>query len=324
MKILFPVVDRSIRVATHFTQFQKALSKVADVDFVMRKIPEGYKTGNYAKKVLTGQIKPKRILDSYFEKDYDFIVTDSDFVFVHENWKSTKIPKAIIKEDIYSVNSGLQVKWAKENKFDIIFYKYKNPFFKKYRAVENIFRCMWSPHSVDIEMFKDYGLKKKYEVLLVGRRGKNTYPKRNRLHHLLKGKKYFTSINRPLESNVGCEKECLDKWPVKEDYAKLLNQAEICVTSGLSFDYPVMKYFEIPASKCLLMSNWFSELADLGFKDGENMVVIDFKNLDSQIRSLLNNKEELKRIQNNGYELIHKFHTCDIRADTMVRRLEEW
>jgi len=323
MKILFLSVDRSIRVATHFTQFQKALRKVADVDFVFRDVPHGYKTGNYCTSVLKGDIKPQKILENHLkQKNYDFIVTDADFVYVHENWKNIKIPKAMIIEDSqFGVNPTLQMTWALDNEFDIIFYKYKKSFLKNYRHVAERIRCAWLPHSIDTEMFKDYKLKKQYDVLMVGQCSEKVYPNRTKAHKLLKNRPYFRKIDRPVESNVG--DRIYDKWPVGEDYAKLLNQSEICITGGSIFDFPVMKYFEIPASKSLLVSNWFQELADLGFKDGENMVVADYNKLHSQMKSLLSDKKQLRRLQNSGYEFIRKFHKCENRADHMIRILEE-
>jgi len=325
MKILFPAVDRSIRVATHFTQFQKALSKVADVDFLFVDVPRGWKTGTYATRIMNGSIRPERVIDKQLKlKKYDFLVTDSDFVFVHEDWKNMDIPTAIIIEDSQKGrNPNLIMKWALQNRYDIIFYKYK-VYLKNYGNYSEIFKYIWLPHSIDIEMFKDYGLEKKYPVLMVGQRNPKVYPNRYKAYESLKNKPWFTAIGRPIESNVGDEYENKVKWPIRKDYAKLLNQSDICITCGSTFKFPVMKYFEIPASKSLLVSNWFEELGDLGFEDGQNMVVADYSKLDLQMTSLLNDKKKLKRIQNNGYDLIHKFHTCDIRADQMVRHLEQW
>jgi len=323
MKILFPAVDRSMRVATHFTQFQKALRKVADVDFMFVDVPPGFKTGTYGRSIMENKIRPARIIDKQLkQKKYDFIVTDSDQIFVQEDWKNMGVPSAIIVEDSQrGKNPDLQMKWALENRYDIIFYKYKKSFLKNFGKYSELFKYQWLPHSVDTEMFKDYGLKKQYKVLMMGHCTEKVYPYRYKAYESLKHKPYFRKIYRPLEPNVG---DNISRWPVGNDYAKILNQSEICITGGSRFNFPVMKYFEIPASRSLLVSNWFQELADLGFEDGQNMVVADYKKLDLQMTSLLKDRKKLKRIQNHGYDFIHKFHTCDIRAEQMVRKLKDF
>lgn len=322
MRVLFPTVDRSVRVATHFDQFKKAFATTCKVDFINTVIPNGWKTGNYATQVMRGRIKPVRVLEDYLnKKEYDFILTDADFIYVHENWKDIDIPKAMIIEDCQKGrNPELQMKWAVKNKFDIIFYKYKKTFEKNYGDI-GVKSIVWMPHSVDVKLFKDYGLSKKHKVLMVGQCYGNAYPHRTKMYEMLNNRPYFTKIGRPMECNQGENKP---RWPVGKDYAMELNQAEICVTGGSAFNFPVMKYFEIPASKSIVMTNWFSELGELGFVDDRNIVIADFENLHEQVVKLLGNKKKLKEIQNNGHDFIRKYHTTHVRALEMKKEMEKW
>jgi hypothetical protein len=302
-------------VVTHFDGFQKGVKEIAETTMIFRHMPPGYKTGSYARAVLQGKLIPQPY--SRLNADYDWIVSDADFAYVHEDWESVKTPTAIIiEDDAPDGNTKMQMEWARKNKVDVVFHRYKR-LLKHYSG----FNFQYLPHSIDIDFFKDYGLWKKYDVLMVGWHFESHYPYRHRAYELLKDKPYFTEIERPGESPVGKEHENKDKWPIGLDYAKVLNKAKICVTGGLIYDRPVMKYLETAAAKSLIVSNWFDELGDLGFKDGENMVVADYENLDKQMRYLLEN-DRWKPIAERGYEMVRKRHNTTVRAKEMVECLK--
>ena len=81
-----------------------------------------------------------------------------------------------------------------------------------------------------------------------------------------------------------------------------------------------MKYFEIPASKSLLVSNFFDELGDLGFIPDENMVAIDYENLDSQMKRLRTSYESIAQ---KGYDLIREKHSTIARAKELIEWLRK-
>lgn len=316
MNILFLTVNRDNRVATHFKQFQEILGDLYKIDIITRNLPDGYKLGKYASKVMKHEIIPENILDDIHKK-YDVIITDADYAFVHENWNDIKAIKAVIIEDAHKEgNCSKQVYWMNKNKIDVVFYKYK-------KFIYNHIECkvphkIWLPHSIDVNLFKDYKEDKKYNVLMAGWHFKKIYPYRHKAYELLKNKKYFTEIKRPGECVAG---NINNKWPIKEDYAKVLNQSKICITGGSIFNFPVMKYFEIPASRSCLVSNWFDELGDLGFIANENIIIADYDNLDYQMKKLLDGDWE--KIAENGYKLIREKHSTIIRAKEMIKCLKK-
>jgi hypothetical protein len=84
----------------------------------------------------------------------------------------------------------------------------------------------WLPHSVNIDMFKDYGLKKEYVLLQTGALG-NIYELRQYIDSYFKRCKYdgYKRIKRPDEYINGKKFSNEKKWPLGADYAKELNKA---------------------------------------------------------------------------------------------------
>jgi spore maturation protein CgeB len=79
-----------------------------------------------------------------------------------------------------------------------------------------------------------------------------------------------------------------------------------------------MKYFEIPACGSIIYGEYFDELGDLGFIPDENMIVVDKSDIIGQLNYLMEDKDNLKRLIQNGKDLIHSRHTTKIRAEELV------
>lgn len=320
MKTLFLTIDRTIRVATHFAQFQEAMKRLG-TDMISKDIPNGYKHGQYAGALFRGEIKTKNKLTDNHKK-YDAIITDADFAFLTEDWNKFNAIKGMIVEDSPPIGQGHgehQVKWANKNKFDVAFYKYKVWMERNGKNFNG--RTFWMPHSININLFKDYGLKKKYDVLMTGHHSK-LYRTRHAIFNQLQGENFFTAIGRPAEIPKGNVRRNKNIYEGKS-YAQLLNQAKISIADGVGdYRYPVMKFFEIPASRTCLVSNWWDELGDLGFIPNENMVIADENDVKGQMKYLLESGE-WKRIADNGYKLIRERHSTDIRTKEMMECLRK-
>ena len=111
---------------------------------------------------------------------------------------------------------------------------------------------------------------------------------------------------------------------INEKYAKELNRSKIFFTCGSEFKYPVLKYFEAPASKTLLLAESIPDILDLGFKDGVNFVACDRSNFYEKAMYYLENENERMQITENGYEFIHANHTDDARAKNFVNEVQEF
>ena len=114
------------------------------------------------------------------------------------------------------------------------------------------------------------------------------------------------------------------RWPVKYEYAKLINSSRITFSCMSIFNYAVLKFFEIPACNSALFSDYGKQLKDLGFIPDKNMVRIDTGvNIKKFIRDWLKRPDELKEISQRGYEMVHEKHTTAKRAEEFIEYLEK-
>ena len=80
-----------------------------------------------------------------------------------------------------------------------------------------------------------------------------------------------------------------------------------------------LRIFDIMGCGGFLISNYQPELLDY-FIPGEDIVLYDsIPDLLEKINYYLNNEEERLAIAHNGYEKIKKYHTYDIRLESMLK-----
>ena len=317
MNILYLTIDRSNMVVSHFENWQKGLSKEVDVTFIKKPI-HPYKTGQFLRETVTGQIPYQKVLLSHLtniDNKYDWIITDSSMAYWNEDWDEIKIPKAMIIEDAWGANIELELQKAVQAKYDILFYKTKEAFHKLQKKYLDIFDCRWLPHSVNLDMFKDYGLEKTRDAIVTGALNPVFYPVRYNMTQTLKDEDYFEIIPRPRDDGIK------PGWPVNEDYAKVLNESKIVYACGAKHNCLYMKHLEVQACRSLLISNYYSDLEEQGFKHNENMIVADMKNLKKQARKLLVDDGFIEEITNNGYNFVRKNHSCEVRVKQLLGEL---
>jgi hypothetical protein len=316
MKILWLTIYRGNRVARHFDTLHKAICKEVDVNTITKKLPT--MAGPYSHKAISG--KTDEIFNQLKLPDkstnYDFVVCDALFAYLHEDWKNIKIPKIAILEDLHGPVTKHLINFILDNKFDGVFTRYNAPMKAYHPELLMLTKVMWLPHSVD-NTFKYYG-KKTRDVIFTGATG-DYYPIRRKIVKELSGKTYFERFERPPETH-----KKKSKYPVGEDYAKLISSAKIHPTTGAKVHYPVMKFFEIPACKTLLISDYFDELKVLGFRPGKNMVRLDLNDIDGQMKYWLKNDKEREKIALAGQEFIKKDHTVERRAKDFVYMMENF
>lgn len=98
------------------------------------------------------------------------------------------------------------------------------------------------PHHIDVELYKDRGLPKIYDVLFYGNTNPERYPFRNRLRRLLAGSSLKVRFIEHPGAHVFDEERC------SESLARIINQSEISIATPGTGDYLVAKYFEISAA----------------------------------------------------------------------------
>jgi len=324
MKILFLTVDRKNVVTKHWGWIHDALKRHAEVNMIEVDLG-GYKAGQFARKVCRREIFVEPIIES-IQKKYDFILTDANFAFQDEPWSEIKTPRGMIIQDLHynrenpQENPYLMVEIAKKQHWDIIFHRFKYPIMEWFPELAETSKLVWMPHCIDFNVFNDWGLDKKYDVLMSGWHFPEYYPYRNKAHEMLKDCDFYTEIERPPETG----QKDNTRWPVADEFSKVLNQSKICITDGLKHNYVILKYYEMAASRTCIFSNWFDELADVGFEPNKNMVVMDFDNLKGQIQWWLENDKERERISSNAYDLIVSRHAADLRAKELLKTCEDF
>ena len=99
-------------------------------------------------------------------------------------------------------------------------------------------------------------------------------------------------------------------------YKNLISNSAFCFCSGGPVDYPVRKYFEIPANGAIPIGYKCNGFEHLGFKHGENFIVATSKD-DVKIAINTMPSDEIVRISNNARLHINKFHSEHARVKQM-------
>jgi hypothetical protein len=156
---------------------------------------------------------------------------------------------------------------------------------------------------VDTNVFKDYGLSKKYDLIIYGSTERSTYPFRHRLAQLLIKSRKFKILKLELHEDLYDQANC------GEGLARKINQSWLGLATVSNFDYLVGRYFEIPACRSMVLG----DMNDQGraiFGDG--YVHVDERMSDAQIISVveqaLANRERLQDQADQMYRVVHTQH----------------
>lgn len=225
--------------------------------------------------------------------------------------KFVNIPYGIILGDIDPIVISEKKAFIKENNVKYIFYIYRDAFSSVFSELnkENSF---WLPHFVNTDIFKDYGLSKDVNYLVMGM-VHNWYPLRQRIIEKMRNEAGFIYHRHPGYGVVDKGKDF-----VREKYAKEINRARIFFTDDSIFHYPLLKYFEVLACKTLLLAPSSRELEDLGFIDGINFVSIDMENFADKARYYLEHPIESKHIAEQGYKMVREKHSAAVRSEEFL------
>ncbi|MDF2659987.1 MAG: hypothetical protein K0Q94_2778 [Paenibacillus sp.] len=230
----------------------------------------------------------------------------------------TNIAKGIMHTDPFRKTS-LFDSFVRSNKIDLVFSYYRDGFLNVYPELANKFR--WLPHHVYTPMFKDYALPKTIDFLLMGSLGP-IYPLRNKIVEDMRGVPCFVYHEHPGYRVFSKDEQ--QRLPLKQNYAREINRARMFLTDGSKFDYPLAKYFEVPACNTLLLASGARELSDLGFIDNQTFVNINQDNFYEKAQRYLRDEHKRKEIAMGGYRLVRKHHTTEIRAEQFVRYIRSY
>ncbi|GIN19872.1 glycosyltransferase [Siminovitchia fordii] len=295
----------------------EALEKYADIYY-------WYKNGHIKDILRVLNIKPDFIF--HYDIAWNFIMSPKI-----EGLADIDIPTGCFVIDLHW-QADARIQYFQENKIDLIFSATKYPFLNTFPQFSDKFR--WLPWSVNPAIMKDYGLEKDIDLLLMGlvyidnnAHGIHKFPKamppkgryefRDTVFSKMKDKPDF--VYHPHPGHLASQS---DQLIVNESFAKELNRSKIFFTCGGRLKMgkvAVLKFFEAPACKTLLLAEPNDDIYDLGFVDKQNFVACTVNDFEEKAEYYLTNDQERLRITENGFQFIHQHHTHDERAKQMLR-----
>ncbi|KAF3890797.1 glycosyltransferase family 1 protein [Tolypothrix bouteillei VB521301] len=169
---------------------------------------------------------------------------------------------------------------------------------------ENLF--VW-PNFVDADIFKDYSESKNIPILFSGHIH-HLYPWRQQIYKIVS--QNYPSLICP---HLGYTERLTTRMMYGERYARTINASWFVPTCGTVAKEVVRKHFEIPASKSCLITEKTSALEACGFIDMQNCVFANEHDVLDKLDYLFQNLDELEKITNAGYQLVHSQHTLKQR-----------
>jgi len=179
-------------------------------------------------------------------------------------------------------------------------------------------KTVWIPPAADPAIFNDWREPKAYDVgfLAAGTTDFTPfYPERYAIHQLLlkeRGLSYLWA------EHPGWQMHQTDHPLVGKGYSKKINACRAFVTTSGRYRNLHAKYFEIIASGSALFADDAEGAAEMGFRDGENFVRIDPRNVVEKIRHYLAHPQSLARIAEAGFALALRRHSCYSRASDFL------
>lgn len=169
---------------------------------------------------------------------------------------------------------------------------------------ENLF--VW-PNFIDADIYQDYNQPKIIPVLFTGAINP-LYPWRQRINQIVS--QYYPSLICP---HQGYNQRSTSRMMHGEQYARTINASWFVPTCGSVEKEVVRKHFEIPASKSCLLTEKTPALEAAGFVDMYNCVFANENDVLDRLDYLFQNLDELEKITNAGYQLVHARHTLKQR-----------
>ncbi|GGJ67954.1 glycosyltransferase [Virgibacillus salexigens] len=226
------------------------------------------------------------------------------------------IPTGLFINDVHRFVS-LRRNYIQKNNIDYLFPVVRNKCLEVYPEFQN--KMEWFPHFVNIELCKDYRLKKDINLLMIGAVNE-LYPLRQRIINTYQGRADFVYHPHPGYHHFN-EEEQQEKM-IGKNYAKEINRSKILFTCPSKLHYPVIKYFEALACKTLLLAPTFNELEDIGFIPGIHFVPIDEHDFEQKAAYFLSHQTEREQIAEQGYRFVRKHHSVQQRTNQLIEKIE--
>ena len=197
--------------------------------------------------------------------------------------------------------------FVNENKYDLYFYRQRIQ--KEYlRSIGVKDKTFWLPFSVDINVYKELKLQKKFDGLTSSTTRQDVYPNRVKVNKLV----------------LSMGLKAVTKRVVHYDYVKCINQSKICIISTNIFSSPNMKFTEFTSCGTFVLADRPQDFNELGFVDSKHLVLYKSLNdLRDKIEYYLKNNKEREEIALNGMNFVRNNHNNKIRVEQMLQLIEK-
>jgi|WetSurSiteA1Bulk_404760.scaffolds.fasta_scaffold02221_5 hypothetical protein len=195
-----------------------------------------------------------------------------------------------------------QHEFFKKNKFTLLFVR-------QYRQLEDLenngvkIPAFFLPFSVDIDIYRNMGVRKKYDVMATFSDTSPVYQNRRRVKGVLSG--------LPIS--------LVTKKLLHQKYVSVINASRIFVTSNNVFGSPSMKYTEVLACGTFMLADRPADFKVLGFKDGEHLVLYNNMNdLVDKVKYYLAHPKERVKIERQGMNFVRENHNNTVRMNYQI------
>ena len=176
-------------------------------------------------------------------------------------------------------------------------------------------RVVWVPHAASSDFMVVFNERPENSIFLSGAIN-DYYPLRQQMHQL--AQQHLYSIVYQSHPGYHCSHDYNNSQNIGRGFANHINRYRAGFTDSLKYGYVLAKYFEIPATGALLLADdtVAPQLRLLGFKENVHYLPVSSRNLEEQIRFVLNeeNHAQLDEIRKNGQMLVWERHKTSDRA----------
>jgi len=102
-----------------------------------------------------------------------------------------------------------------------------------------------------------------------------------------------------------------------EVFNQIIRDSKYAYTCGSALNWPIRKFFEIPAKGTLLISLPFKNFEHLGFINEDNCIIAEPENIISVVNNLNENLENAQDIADRGRKMVHENHSISARSQQL-------
>jgi len=197
--------------------------------------------------------------------------------------------------------------WKLNSERPVEIYGGKMPIADKYqRLLDYKYKFINFPESVNINFFKDREYERWCDVFNSGSFINSVYPFRCLIYERLKNHPIIKSCIRPSFAYT---------W---EKYAEAIAKSKMLVDGGVDYGYTSQRFVQAMASKTLMLAPIPYDNVDNHFIPDYNFVEINESNFIEKILYYLEHESERKKLIENAYKTILKYHTVEKRVKQLL------